>query len=121
MSLPSELSGIFVVKQKSYKMVLIIALLQEMNVTGKREVSMENVKARFLSFLQQREANNEPVDAPVGTVVRWADATRSQITQIIDSPIEALKNILDLNNQQKTLSFKERLQLMGSRGPRRAL
>ncbi|MFC5471582.1 McrB family protein [Cohnella suwonensis] len=109
MSLPSELTGIFSVKQKSYKMVLIMALLQEMNESGEREVSLENVKSRFLSLLQNRESNGEPVDSPVTPANRWADVTKGQVNQIIYSPIAALGSILDQNPQLQTLSFKERL------------
>ncbi|WP_391571350.1 MrcB family domain-containing protein [Cohnella sp.] len=109
MSLPAELSGIFTHKQKSYKMVLIIALLQEMSQTSQREVSLENVKARFLAFLQEREKRREPVDSPANNTPKWADVTISLITQIIYSPISALNSILDVNPQQQTIGFKERL------------
>ncbi|QTH42027.1 DUF3578 domain-containing protein [Cohnella sp. LGH] len=109
MSLPAELSGIFTHKQKSYKMVLIIALLQEMSQTNQREVSLENVKAHFLAFLQVREKHREPVDSPANNIPRWADVTLSLITQIIYSPISALNSILDVNTQQQTIGFKERL------------
>lgn len=109
MSLPAELAGIFTHKQKSYKMVLIIALLQEMSQTNQREVSLENVKARFLAYLQEREKRREPVDSPVNNIPQWADVTISLITQIIYSPISALNSILDVNPQQQTIGFKERL------------
>ncbi|XID92250.1 McrB family protein [Paenibacillaceae bacterium WGS1546] len=109
MSLPAELSGIFTHKQKSYKMVLIIALLQEMSQTNQREVSLENVKARFLAFLQERESRGEPVDPPINNIPRWADVTMALITQIIYSPISALNSILDVNSQLQTIGFKERL------------
>ncbi|WP_123042976.1 McrB family protein [Cohnella candidum] len=107
MSLPNELSGIFTHKQKSYKMVLIIALLQEMNEIGKRVVSLENVKARFLSILQDREIRNESIDTPVSPAMRWADVTLNQISHVISTPITALEQLLDVNPQQKTLAFKE--------------
>jgi len=109
MNLPAELSGIFTHKQKFYKMVLIIALLQEMSQSNQREVSLENVKARFLAFLQERERRQEPVDTPANNIPRWADVTMSLITQIIYSPISALNSILDMNPQQQTIGFKDRL------------
>ncbi|WP_373232977.1 MrcB family domain-containing protein [Cohnella sp.] len=109
MSLPAELAGIFTHKQKSYKMVLIIALLQEMSQTNQREVSLENVRARFLAFLQERERLGEPVDSPINNSPRWADVTMTHITQIIYSPISALNSILDVNPQEQSIGFKERL------------
>jgi len=109
MSLPAELSGVFTHKQKTYKMVLIIALLQEMSQTNQREVSLANVKARFLAFLQERERRQEPVDAPPSNIPRWAEVTMTLITEIIYSPISALNSILDVNPQQQTIGFKERL------------
>ncbi|MBW5447630.1 DUF3578 domain-containing protein [Cohnella sp. CFH 77786] len=109
MSLPNELSGIFTYKQKSYKMVLIIALLQLMNETGQREVSLDKIKARFLTILQDRESRNEPVDSPITPAKRWADVTLSQISQIISTPISALERILDFDSGRQTLAFKESL------------
>jgi len=110
MSLPAELSGIFTHKQKSYKMVLVIALLQEMSQTDQREVTLENVKTRFLAILQERESRKEPVDPPLNNASSWAEITMTKINEIIYSPISALNSILDVNPQQQTIGFKERLQ-----------
>ncbi|MFB9274158.1 McrB family protein [Cohnella cellulosilytica] len=109
MSLPAELSGVFTHKQKSYQMVLIIALLQEMSQTNQREVSLENVKERFLASLQGREEQRKLVDKPINNIPRWADVKMAEITQIINTPISALNNILEVNPQQQTIGFIERL------------
>ncbi|KIL40254.1 ATPase [Gordoniibacillus kamchatkensis] len=109
MSLPNALSGIFTHKQKSYKMILILALLNEMNATGKREASLNNLKQRFLSIFQDREAQGKPVDAPINNARRWADVTISQISQIITTPISALSDILEQNHQIQTIGFKQHL------------
>ena len=116
MSLPTELAGIFTYNQKSYRIVLIIVLLQEMSRTNQRDVSFENVKARFLAFLQERERRRKPVDTPANNIPRWADVTMTHITKIIYSPISALNSILDMNPQQQTIGFKERLYNTWSQG-----
>ncbi|MBB6672272.1 MrcB family domain-containing protein [Cohnella nanjingensis] len=107
MSLPTELSGIFAHKQKAYKMVLILAILQQMEDKRQRIVQLNDVKRNFLSLLQEREARGESVDTPVQGISRWADVSFSQISQTIATPISALSSILDFNPEQQTLAFKE--------------
>lgn len=109
MSLPSVLTGIFIHKQKSYKMVLILALLSEMNVVGERKVSLQSLKKRFLSLLQDRESNGKPVDPPVNGMASWADVTLSQISQTIQTPITALQEILEQDLHNQTIGFKRQL------------
>jgi 5-methylcytosine-specific restriction enzyme B len=109
MLMPSILSGIFTQKQKSYKMILIIALLSEMNVNGKQEISLHSLKERFLSFLQDRESRGEPVDPPINGAASWADVTLSQITHTIQTPITALQEILEQDSINQTIGFKKQL------------
>lgn len=108
MTLPIELQNIFIHKQKSYKMVLIIVLIEEIKSTHLREVSLTRIKERFLSYFQEREANNLPVDAPPSRMAfRWADISPNRVQTIIDTQIEALSSILDHPNGSYTLGFKQ--------------
>lgn len=109
MPLPSALEGIFTHKQKSYKMILILALLSEMSVTDKREIPLQSLKERFLALLQDRESRGEPVDPPINGAASWADVTLSQISQTIQTPITALQDILEQDRHQQTIGFKKQL------------
>lgn len=108
MSLPAELQNIFSNKQKSYKMVLILALLAEMEATGLRVVSLLDLKQRFLSLLQERESKGLFVDQPPeksGT--SWNSMNVNNVQSVISTPISALSSILDQSND--SLGFKEEL------------
>ncbi|WP_028545801.1 MrcB family domain-containing protein [Paenibacillus taiwanensis] len=109
MSLPGTLSGIFTYKQKSYKMVLVLALLSEMNVSGERMVSFHSLKKRFLDLLQERESHGKLVDPPISGMKRWADVTLSDISQTIQTPIVALKEILEHDLHNQMIGFKSQL------------
>ncbi|MDQ0871595.1 hypothetical protein QFZ77_000254 [Paenibacillus sp. V4I3] len=110
MTLPSELSNIFSNKEKSYKMLLILALLYEMQNAGQRVVSLLNVKQRFLVQLQERESNDLNVDQPPGKAgTQWNDMAVSNIQSVIATPIAALSSILIQNNEQQTIGFKKEL------------
>ncbi|MGG1518254.1 DUF3578 domain-containing protein [Paenibacillus oryzisoli] len=108
LTLPNELSHIFSHKQKSYKMVLILALLTEMQVTGQREASLQHIKQRFLSLLQERESNGLLVDQPpekAGT--SWGSMSIANIQSVISTPISALSTILE--QTRDTIGFKKDL------------
>ncbi|WP_088189285.1 DUF3578 domain-containing protein [Desulfosporosinus sp. FKA] len=90
MSLPSVLANIFRSKQKSYKMVLILALLDE-GAHGAKEVSLTKITERFRQTLLEREIKNLPVDTPpVNIGSSWQKASLQQMRSVITNPIEAL-------------------------------
>lgn len=110
MTLPAELSRIFIHKQKSYKMVLILALLNEMKVTGKRKVSFTSVKEQFLAHFREREAAGANVDLPPEKLAaRWRQVSQSQVGSVIDTPIQALSEILEFPSDRQTMGFKREL------------
>ncbi|WP_248928663.1 MrcB family domain-containing protein [Paenibacillus hamazuiensis] len=110
MSLPKELSNIFQNKQKSYKMVLILALLSEMNEAGQRLISFPKMKVRFLAQLRDREKQGLPVDLPPEKMAtRWENMTDSQVQQVISTPISVLSSILEYDPNQQTIGFKDQL------------
>lgn len=110
MTLPLELSNLFLNKQKSYKMVLILALLTEMQEAGQRTVSLLKVKEGFLTLLQEREASGLLVDQPPEKAgAHWESMSTSNLNSVISTPISALSSILDHNTEQQTIGFKENL------------
>lgn len=110
MTLPVELQDIFKVKQKSYKMVLILALLSEMKELGQSKVPFGQVRERFLGMLQKRERNGQRVDVPPLSVgSQWKEIKVSQIHTIIENPLNALSHILEHDKLEQTLEFKHDL------------
>jgi hypothetical protein len=80
MTLPATLTGIFTHKQKSYKMVLMLAVLDIIEELKKQEVPVTLVRARFLQQLQSREKQGLPVDASQeNTDQRWSQVQGFQI------------------------------------------
>ncbi|WP_309119868.1 MrcB family domain-containing protein [Paenibacillus sp.] len=109
MSLPKELSNIFTSRQKSYKMVLVLSLLIEMNISGKREVSFVNVRERFLSHFKEREESGRPVDQPPNGFQQWVSMSPSQVQHIIITPINALSEIIEYIPGTQTIGFNREL------------
>lgn len=106
MPLPIELRDIFKHKQKSYKMVLILCLLEEL-FHGRKQVPIEFVRQKFLAYFQEREAKGLPVDTPPTNVgARWRDATPSLIHRVLDTPIQVLSKILNYDQRAQVLSFR---------------
>jgi len=108
MTLPESISQIFKKKQKSYKMVLILSLIEEMRITNQREVSFESVKKRFLNYFITEQGNGNPVDRPPGRGY-WKEVTPSQLRDIISSPVDALTSITLVNNQNNLISFRHQI------------
>ena len=110
MTLPNEISNIFAQIKNSYKMVLVLSLLDEMNVTNRREVSYRRVKERFLRHLQERESRGQQVDRPPRSIAStWAEMNDNQIDSIINTPLEALSHIIEKNSATQTIGFKREL------------
>ncbi|WP_223836555.1 MrcB family domain-containing protein [Paenibacillus oceani] len=114
-TLPSSLTGIFAHKQKSYKMVLTLAILDIMEEQKKQEVPVNLVRVRFLKLLQSRESQGQPVDAPPESVgQRWSQVQGFQINGLLQTPIKALKAILVHDSGKQTLRFTDELQAIWS-------
>lgn len=110
MTLPVELQDIFKVKQKSYKMVLILAVLSEIKESGQSKVPFAKVRERFLAMLQERERNGQRVDAPPLSVgATWEEIKESQMYIIIQNPLNALSHILERDKLEQTIGFKPAL------------
>lgn len=72
MALPSSLSGIFKQKQRTYKMVLILSLLEEM-WTSETQIPTERIADQFLSFYLDRETQGKKVEDPPNKASSWRE------------------------------------------------
>lgn len=107
MPLPIELSSIFRSKQKSYKMVLILSIIDEYQATHSQTISIDSVGRRFLAYYQSSIADGEKVDSPPGGVTaNWNNFTLSQTKSLLYTPIKALSSILEESNGGQIISFK---------------
>lgn len=109
MPLPEAITQIFKRKQKSYKMVLILSLIEEIRATSQDRVSYDRVKERFLSYFLAEQERGNRVDQPPGREL-WKDAPKSQLKDIINSPVNALSHILFVNSEDNTIGFHSQIQ-----------
>lgn len=105
MTLPQELASIFRSRQKSYKMVLILSILDEYKQSFNRRVPLNQVAERFLSYYRDRSMNGAQVDyPPQGSAFKWSDFTLGQTKSLLKTPIDALSSILEATSE--TITFK---------------
>ncbi len=105
MTLPTKLSTIFRIKQKSYKMVLIISIIDEYKRLGNRQLPLDNLASRFLQYYKQAAVAGKTVDIPPKAIAsRWLDFTITQTKSLLKTPIAALSSILD--SSPSSITFK---------------
>ncbi|WP_042166671.1 MrcB family domain-containing protein [Paenibacillus gorillae] len=109
MSLPKPISQMFKRKQKSYKMILILALLEELKISSQDRVSFDKVKQRFLNYFIAEQIKGNFVDKPSGRD-KWADVPPSQLKDIVNSPVNALSNILFINPEDNSIGFHQQIR-----------
>lgn len=109
MPLPESVTQIFKRKQKSYKMVLILSLIEELRAFHQERVSYDHVKQRFLNYFIAEQDSGNRVDLPPGREL-WSDAPKSQLKDIINSPVNALSHILFVNSEDNTIGFHSQIQ-----------
>ncbi|SEP01146.1 MrcB family domain-containing protein [Paenibacillus sp. OV219] len=104
MTLPIELASIFRVKQKSYKMILILSILDEYQQTKLQFLPLNAVAERFLSYFRNATDAGTKVDSPPQKVApNWETLTLAQTKTLLQTPIDALKSILEANSE--TITF----------------
>lgn len=100
--LPAALSTIYQVKQKSYKMVLILSLIEYYEETNLLICPLNTVAKRFLTYYRDNSKQNKQVDTPpIGIASNWDDFTLTQIITLLKTPLEALSHILSIDEHQK--------------------
>lgn len=109
MPLPETITQIFKRKQKSYKMVLILSLIKELRASNQARVSFDRVKERFLNYFITEQEKGNRIDMPPGREL-WKDVAKSQLKDIINSPVNALSHILFVNSEDNTIGFQSQIQ-----------
>lgn len=110
MPLPTELTQIFKSKQKSYKMVLILAILDEMEQTGERLVSLTKVRQRFLAtYIQQDQDGARYERPPEQMAEKWGQHTTAQLKTVMNTPILVFGQILEHNITQDVVGIRQQL------------
>ncbi|WP_256703300.1 hypothetical protein [Paenibacillus peoriae] len=105
--LPNELSNIFRNKQKSYKMVLILSLINEYEENHNLVFPLNKIAERFLAYYRYHSSAENPVDAPPQREASsWNDYTLARTKTLLKTPIDALSSILEFNNDQQAITFK---------------
>ncbi|EHB62688.1 MrcB family domain-containing protein [Paenibacillus lactis] len=105
--LPDELSSIFRIKQKSYKMVLILSLIEYYERFKSLSFPLSTIAERFLTYFQEKRRLGKSVDSPPpGRASQWYEITLSQTISLLKTPLEALSTILDVDQDQQTITFR---------------
>ncbi|EGG33783.1 MrcB family domain-containing protein [Paenibacillus sp. HGF5] len=103
--LPEQLSSIFRIKQKSYKMVLILSLIEYYEQSRSLFFPLSVIAKRFLAYFQENSRNK--VDSPPSSkAIHWNEFTLSQTTSLLKTPLEALSAILEVDQDQQTITFR---------------
>ncbi|MGB8955685.1 MAG: DUF3578 domain-containing protein [Tumebacillaceae bacterium] len=105
MVLPAPLSSIFQKRNKSYKMALILSLLDTVDNDGK--ASFGDVSRRFHEIYKSRESNKLVTDPPPTRVTNWRNLSGAQIRSVLDSPVTALDTILRRQFQSSNQGLEE--------------
>lgn len=105
MTLPIEIASIFRNRQKSYKMVLILSILNEYKGSLTRMLPLNQVAGRFLSYYRDSSIEGVKVDSPPNGVANsWSNFTLAQTKSLLKTPIDALSSILEATTE--TITFK---------------
>ncbi|MFB5269835.1 MrcB family domain-containing protein [Paenibacillus enshidis] len=100
-------SDIFRNKQKSYKMVLILSLIDEYEENHNLIFPLNKIAERFLAYYRHQSSTGNSADAPPQREAsNWNDYTLAQTRTLLKTPIDALSSILEFNNDQQTITFK---------------
>ncbi|WP_240689298.1 MrcB family domain-containing protein [Ammoniphilus sp. YIM 78166] len=106
MALPLSLAGIFKNRQKSYKMVLILSVLEEM-WTSETQIPLHRIADRFVSFYLDRENQGLPIDeAPKNMASSWREMTTTRVINLLQTPIQALSSVLITDSQKSWIGFR---------------
>lgn len=108
MPLPETFTQIFKRKQKSYKMVLILSLIEELRASKRERVSYDRVKKRFLNYFIAEQERGNRVDQPQGQKL-WRGASKNRLKDIINSPVNELSHILFVDLKDITIGFHSQI------------
>ncbi|WP_238323059.1 MrcB family domain-containing protein [Gorillibacterium massiliense] len=114
MSLPAELANIFKVKQKSYKMVLILSMIETWKKAQSRSLPIDKIALRFAAYYKNREDNNLQTDPPPKHLaLSWESISIPQTKALLETPIDALRSIIKKTDNGASLTFQDHIWVMG--------
>lgn len=106
MPLPEAITQIFKRKQKSYKMVLILSLIEELKTTDQGRVSLDKVKNRFLDYYKHQQDLGHRVDeTPTRYHARWNEITKGQLNSILTTPVKILSEVIFVDSEDNSIGF----------------
>lgn len=104
--LPEQLSNIFRAKQKSYKMVLILSMIEFYKESQSAHASLDQIAQKFLKYYQHQSNEGSVVDSPPEQQASgWSEFTLGQTKTLLKTPIEALSSVLHFDQANQTLTF----------------
>ncbi|MBB6637614.1 MrcB family domain-containing protein [Cohnella thailandensis] len=111
MALSKELATIFRVKQKSYKMVLVLAMIKQSRLQNIKRLSLNKVAELFIKYYTEASAHGLQIDVPPAALAsNWNRVTLAQAKIVMKTPIDALSSIIECN--QDEISFKPHIWAM---------
>lgn len=111
MSLPSILATIFKSKQRTYKMVLILSLLEEQSKIGE-QVPLVKVSKRFREYYVNREKQGLLEEKPPKHMATsWELMSSTHVRRLLETPIDALSHIVIVDPQNDSISFRPEIPL----------
>ncbi|OMD49483.1 ATPase [Paenibacillus borealis] len=106
MSLPEFITQIFRRKQKSYKMVLILSLIEELKTINQERASYDKVKNRFLGYyIQQQDLGHRADETPFHYHARWSEITKGQLNSILTTPVKVLSEVIFVDTEDNSIGF----------------
>lgn len=106
MTLPESINQIFKKKQKSYKMVLVLSLIEELKNVNQERVAFDKVKERFLGYYIKEQNNGHRVDeAPSRYHARWSEITKGQLNTILTTPVKVLSEMISVDTENNLIGF----------------
>jgi 5-methylcytosine-specific restriction enzyme B len=121
--MPIQYDNLFRHRIKSYKMILVLALLDVITDRNSR-VPLNRIAEKFQSYLAYRENKRLPVDIPPQSIgATWGEGSLSSIRQLLQTPLEALSSVFEQYEDGTigfTPSFVEQMDEHGLHELRRA-
>lgn len=106
MPLPESITQIFRKKQKSYKMVFILSLIEELKTTDQERVSFDKVKKRFLSYyIEQQDFGKRVDETPTRYHARWSEITKGQLNSILTTPVKVLSEVIFVDTEDNSIGL----------------
>lgn len=88
-------------------MVLVLSLIEHYQQTHSLYFPLSTIAERFLAYFQENSRLGKRVDSPpLGKAIHWDNFTLSQTITLLKTQLEALSSILEVNQDQQTVTFR---------------